>query len=122
MTSTSSSRSTNRSAGFDAAADPNRRLHTALREAGREIQDALDRLHMAQTDVEGKNESIDDIESFMDDTRAHREGLQASRARRIAASVADDLETVVTRLRRAADRCDSDRAQDPDRETAGAEA
>jgi hypothetical protein len=58
----------------------------------------------------------------MDDTRAHREGLQASRARRIAASVADDLETVVTRLRRAADRCDSDRAQDPDRETAGAEA
>jgi hypothetical protein len=36
--------------------------------------------------------------------------------------VADDLETVVTRLRRAADRSDSDQAQDPDRETAGAEA
>jgi hypothetical protein len=77
---------------------------------------------MAQTDVEGKNDAIDDIESFMDDTRAHREGLQASRAQRIAESVADDLETVVTRLRRAADRCDSNRAQDPDQETAGAEA
>ena len=85
------------------------------------MQDALDRLRMAQTDIEGKNDAIDDIESFIGDTLAQREGRQASRARRIAASVAEDLETVVTRLRRAADRSDSDQARDSDRETAGAE-
>ena len=121
MTSFSPSRSTESTPGSPPETNSNRRLRTALREAGREMQDALDRLRMAQTDIEGKNDAIDDIESFIGDTLAQREGRQASRARRIAASVAEDLETVVTRLRRAADRSDSDQARDSDQETAGAE-
>jgi hypothetical protein len=73
------------------------------------VEDAAERLQMARTDVEGENEPIDEVESVIGDALGRSDGLQTSRARRIAESVAEDLETVVARLRRAADRDDGAR-------------
>jgi hypothetical protein len=87
----------------DRERSPRERLQSALQEASSEVEDALERLQMAQTDVEGDNQPLDAVEALLDDALADPDHLRSHRAKRIAASVADDLETVVARLRRAAE-------------------
>jgi hypothetical protein len=67
------------------------------------VSDALDRLEMARTDAHGENAPLDAIELLIEASANGAERSHTARAQRIAASVADDLETVVARLRRVAD-------------------
>jgi hypothetical protein len=72
-------------------------LLTRLSRARAVVQDGLDRLEMAQSDAEGKNHSLD--AALQGDAP---EGAGLARARKIAGSVAEDLEEAAHRLRQAA--------------------
>jgi hypothetical protein len=71
------------------------RTHTAL-------QDGLERLEMARSDARGENQSLDAVDVSLHPGSSNVEEAGAARARKIAASVAEDLEAAADRLRRAA--------------------
>ena len=75
-------------------------LLTRLSRARAVVQDGLDRLEMAQSDAEGKNHSLDAVDTALQEDNAEEAGL--ARARKIAGSVAEDLEEAAHRLRQAA--------------------
>jgi hypothetical protein len=66
------------------------------------VQDGLHRLEMAQSDARGENDSLDAIDASLQEPPVDPEGAGRTRARKIAASVAEDLEAAAARLRQAA--------------------
>jgi hypothetical protein len=77
-------------------------LPTQLSRARAVLADGLHRLEMAQSDARGENHTLDTLDASL---HADSEGAEAAgraRARKIAASVAEDLEAAAARLRKAA--------------------
>lgn len=73
-----------------------------LSRARASVRDGLHRLEMAQSDARGENQSLDSIDASLDADSSSPEAAGVARARKIAASVAEDLEAAAARLRRAA--------------------
>lgn len=71
------------------------RTHTTLR-------DGLERLEMATSDARGENQPLDAVDASLRADGNNPEDAGAARARKIAVSVAEDLEAAAERLRRAA--------------------
>lgn len=74
----------------------------ALGRARSTLQDGLKRIEMAQSDAQGENQSLDAIDVSLHPGSSNVEEAGTARARKIAVSVAEDLEAAADRLRRAA--------------------
>jgi len=77
----------------------------ALGRARSMLQDGLKRVEMAQSDARGENLSLDAIDVLLhagNSSISNVEEAGTARARKIAVSVAEDLEAAADRLRQAA--------------------
>ena len=66
------------------------------------VRDGLNRLKMAKTDARGDNHSLDAVDAALQGNGIASAEAGEARARKIAASVAEDLEAAAAQLRRAA--------------------
>lgn len=56
---------------------------------------------MAQADAQGDNRSLDELDAALQESQAGAEEAGVARARKIAVSVAEDLEAAAAQLRQA---------------------
>jgi hypothetical protein len=78
------------------------KFHQSLSRARATLTDGLNRLEMARSDALGENATLDVLDASLHESGGNPDEAGVARARKIAASVAEDLEAAATRLRRAA--------------------